>query len=204
KVRAGVRGDLLSYSVNDLLGNRAPLIRPDDAFIAGFRRSAMGLAVGPRTSVDLLTVDWLTLHGSYGEGYRSPQARTLDDGEQTPFTKVCPADVGARLSWKHQGELSLSGYWTALSDHVAFDATEGRLERVGATRRLGAVVHAEATPAEWLVASGSVTYVDAELREPPPASAADPEPAFKKGQNLPFVPPLVARADIGAHHPLPW
>ena len=42
-------------------------------------------------------------------------------------------------------------------------------------------------------------YVDAELLEPPPPSAAEPQPAFEEGQNLPFVPPIVARLDLGAH-----
>jgi hypothetical protein len=40
------------------------------------------------------------------------------------------------------------------------------------------------------------------LRAPPPASAEDPSPPFKKGQLLPYVPPVVLRADLSAEHAL--
>ena len=59
---------------------------------------------------------WLTVHSAYGEGFRSPQARTLDDGEQTPFAKVRSADIGARASVDEVFEISVSGYHTRLSD----------------------------------------------------------------------------------------
>lgn len=36
----------------------------------------------------------------------------------------------------------------------------------------------------------------------PPATAADLQPAFEEGQRLPFVPPVVARIDIGAQRQL--
>ena len=60
----------------------------------------------------------------------------------------------------------------------------------------------EARPWPGVVASGSVTFVDAELLEPPPASTENPFPSFEPGQNLPFVPPIVARLDVGAEHTL--
>lgn len=202
KVRLGARADALSYSIEDALGNRAPATRPDDSFIVGFRRSAFGIVAGPRASSDWDALDWLTVHASYGEGYRSPAARLLDDGEQAPFAKVRSSDVGVRLHSTERYELAASLYHTTLSDDVAFEADEGRLERIGATRRVGAVVHAEARPWDGFVSAGSVTYVDAELLEPPPATPEEPDPPFRAGQNLPFVPPLVARLDLGYQHAL--
>jgi TonB family protein len=197
-VRVGARADLLSYEVNDRLGNRVTLTRPDDTFIVGFRRSALGVAAGPRASVELRPLEGLSLRAAYGEGYRSPQARTLDDAEDAPFTKVRSADVGVVLGDASGEQLRFSGYYTQLSDDVAFDAAEGRLERIGATRRLGAVLQLETRPWPWLVAAGSATYVDATLLEPPPATTEEPQPPFVRGQNLPFVPPLVLRLDLGA------
>src|SRR5690606_10975193 len=135
-------------------------------------------------------------------GYRSPQARQLADAEETPFTKVRSADLGARFSPTEALNLSLSAYQTNLSDDVAFEASEGRLERVGATRRRGGVVHLEARPWAGSIVAASVTYVDAELLEPPPATADEPNPPFKAGQNLPFVPALVARLDLGVEREL--
>ncbi len=197
-LRVGVRGDALFYDVDDRLGNFAPLVRPKDSYIVGYRRSAFGLAVGPRASVEVRPVDGVSVRAAYGEGYRSPQARTLDDGENAPFSKVRSADLGARFEPDERLQLSLAGYYTHLSDDVAFHPDEGRLERIGQTQRLGAVFHAQARPLDWVVAALSVTYVHAQLLDPPPASAEEPLPQFQPGQSLPFVPPVVARLDLGA------
>ena len=40
---------------------------------------------------------WLRLTASYGEGYRSPQALQLEEGEQAPFAKVRSYEAGATL-----------------------------------------------------------------------------------------------------------
>ena len=202
RLRLGARADVLSFGIDDRLGNFAPLSRPQGSFIPGFRRSAQGLAAGPRTSVEFLPTEWMSIQGAYGEGYRSPQARLLEDGEKAPFSKVRSADLGLRLDFGAPLQLSLGGYFTHLSDDIAFDAAEGRLERIGATQRLGAVAHAVTRPFSWLVGSLSMTYVDATLLEAPPASADEPQPPFAEGQNLPFVPPWVIRADLGARRTL--
>ena len=198
QARAGLRADVLSYNVEDRLGNFAPLTRSQDSFIRGFRRSALGLAWGPRASVQVLPLPWLSVLAAYGEGYRSPQARLLEDGEKAPFSRVHSADVGVRLDLGDPLRLTLGGYWTQLSDDVAFDATEGSLLRIGPTARQGAVLHGITRPVDWIVASASVTVVRATLLEPPPPSAAEPQPPLTEGQRLPFVPPVVARADVGA------
>jgi TonB family protein len=202
RLRAGVRADMLSFDVEDRLGNFVPSIRPQDSFIQGFRRSALGVAAGPRASVEIHATQWMSLLAAYGEGYRSPQARLLEDGESAPFSKVKSTDIGVRFDWGRPLELTVGGYLTRLSDDVAFDAGEGRLERIGATRRLGMVAHAVTRPLDWLVGSASVTLVQATLQEPPPATADEPQPPFEEGQSLPFVPPVVIRADVGATHAL--
>jgi hypothetical protein len=98
--------------------------------------------------------------------------------------------------------VTLAGYYTHLSDDVAFDASEGRLERVGATRRMGALLHLLTHPSEWAVLAASATFADATLLEPPPPSAEEPSPPFEAGQKLPHVPPLLVRADGGIELPL--
>jgi iron complex outermembrane receptor protein len=202
RARAGVRADVLSYDVDDRLGNFAPLTRPSDTYIVGYRRSAYGVAWGPRASAELRASRWMSLLGAYGEGFRSPQARILEDGEEAPFTKVRSADLGFRFDFGDPLRLALGGYYTHLSDDVAFDAGEARLERIGATQRRGAVVHAVSRPTDWIIASASCTFVDATLLEPPPATAEEPQPPFEPGQSLPFVPPVVVRADLGARRRL--
>ncbi|MFK7991958.1 MAG: TonB-dependent receptor [Sandaracinaceae bacterium] len=197
RINGGVRGALLLYEVDDRLGNFAPDFRPRDSFIMGFRRSAGGATVGPRVSAEVKPLEWLSLRAAYGQGYRSPQARTLEDGERAPFTTVQSGDLGAVFEFDRVLRVAVTGYWTELSDDVAFEPREGRLERIGASRRLGAVLYAQARPLDWLVGAVSVTYVNAELLEPPPATADNPQPPFEPGQNLPYVPPVVLRADVG-------
>ncbi len=202
-LRFGMRADVLFYSIDDHLGNLAPATRDDSNIIPGFRRSAFGVAWGPRSSIEVKPISWLSLRAAYGEGYRSPQARTLSDGEQAPFTKVRSVDVGARVEINDWLRCSGAFFYTRLSDDIAFEAREGSLTRIGATQRLGTTLHAEARPLPWMVGALSLTYVDAELLEPPPATAEDPTPTFTKGQALPYVPPVVVRADLGIE-PVLW
>ena len=201
ELHVGARAALAVYEIDDRLGNFIAMERPE-TFLRGFRRSAGGVTAGPRASVEVKPIEPLSLRAAYGHGYRSPQARTLDDGERAPFTEVRSADLGAVLELDRILRVQVAGFWTELSDDVAFEPREGRLERIGASRRIGAVLHAQARPLDWLVGAVSVTFVDAELLEPPPPSASDPQPAFMPGQNLPYVPPVVIRADLGARSTL--
>jgi iron complex outermembrane receptor protein len=197
--KGGVRADALFFDVDDELGNFAPEFRPDN-FITGFRRTAAGLAAGPRLALTGKPTEWLEIIGAYGEGFRSPQARTLVDGESAPFSKVRSADLGlrSRLGDDEELELSLTGYRTWLDKDVFFDATEGRLENIGPTTRLGFVFYAVTRPLPWLLGAFSATYVRATLDEPPPPSLENPNPPFEEGELLPFVPPWVLRLDVGA------
>ena len=199
RLNVGLRAVLLLFDIDERLGNFAPSSRPADSFIMGFRRSAGGVTVGPRASAEVRPIEELSFRAAYGQGYRSPQARTLGDGETAPFTTVESADIGAELRLDRTLRVTVAGYWTELSDDVAFEPREGRLERIGASRRLGAVAYFQARPVDWLRGSFSLTYVDAELLQPPPATADDPQPAFAPGQNLPYVPPVIIRAELGVN-----
>ncbi len=199
RLRGGVRGDVLSYAIDDRLGNFTPSFRPT-TFVPGFRRTALGLAVGPRASIEATPVDGLTFSVAYGEGYRSPQARTLSDGESAPYAKVRSGDIGMRLRLGDDDELELtiSGYLTTLSNDVAFDPSQGRLEPIGPTTRLGGALYLIVRPLSWLLGAMSITYVRATLDGPPFATAMDPAPPYVAGQAIPYVPPLVVRIDARA------
>lgn len=202
RLTGSIRANLLSYEVSDELGNFAPKTRPQDQFIQGFQRSALGMAWSPRANLWLRANSWLSLLAAYGQGYRSPQARTLEDGEDAPFTKVHSSDLGMRMDWGAPFRLGIDGFYTELSSDVAFEASEGRLERIGASRRTGASLSAQTQLSERFVGALSMTYVHAILLEPPPPSAQEPFPPFVEGQHLPFVPPFVARLDLGLREPL--
>lgn len=201
RLRGGVRADALFYDVDDRLGNFIPSDRPD-SYIVGYRRSAFGVAAGPRLSLEVRPIEPLALMVAYGEGYRSPQARQLAEGERAPFTKVRSGDVGFRLDLGRPFGLVGTAFYTHLSDDVAFAPEEGRLERVGPTTRVGGVLTLDTRPLPWLTGALSVTYVHATLDEPPLATAENPTPAFEEGSLLPFIAPWVVRADLGANERL--
>lgn len=203
RLRGGARADVLFYGVDDRLGNFIPRYRRD-SYILGFRRSAAGVAVGPRASLEWTPIRALTLSAAYGEGYRSPQARQLQDGESAPYAKVWSGDVGARLRLGDHDELtaSVSGFVTALSRDVAFDPSEGRLEPIGPSTRLGVAAQVRAQPWRWLTGQLSVTYVHATLDAPPVPTLEEPNPPYQAGQLLPYVAPFVLRADLGVRERL--
>ena len=197
--KGGVRADVLFFDISDNLGNFVPDFRPE-TFIPGFRRTAAGIVAGPRLAATGKPTEWFDIIASYGEGFRSPQARTLVDGEIAPFTKVRSLDFGVRfrLFPEEQLNITLTGYRTWLDNDVFFEASEGRLENIGPTSRTGFVFYAVTNPLPWLVGSLSVTYVNATLDGPPPRTVENPTPAFDEGDLLPFIPPWVIRMDIGA------
>jgi TonB family protein len=203
KLKGGVRADLLTYRIDDALQNFIPADRPQN-YIMGYRRTAAGFAVGPRVVLEVEPLRSFVLSAAYGEGYRSPQALLLSEGEPAPFTKVRSSDFGARvaLGAREQVHLRGSGYYTALDDDVVFDPREGRVEPVGPSRRVGFVLYADARPWSWLLGTASVTYVHAVLADPPARTASDPNPPLQKGDLLPYVPPVVLRLDCSAEHAL--
>ncbi len=197
KLAGGVRADVLFYDVDDRLANNAPSFRRV-SYVPGYRRTALGVAAGPRASIEYALLPWLTPVLSYGVGYRSPQARVLAEGERAPYTTVTSYEAGVRVS--SEGErlvASLAAYRTTLTDDLAFDPAENTLARIGPTSRKGLAAYVVARPADFLLGSVSVTYVHATLDAPPVATADNPNPAYKEGQRLPFVPTLVGRLDLG-------
>ncbi len=198
-LKGGVRADVLFFDIDSRLGNRIPAFRPEN-FIQGFRRTAAGIVAGPRLAATGKPTEWFDIIASYGEGFRSPQARTLSDSEIAPFSKVRSVDFGVRfrLFPEEQLKLTLTGYRTWLDNDVFFEAAEGRLENIGPTSRTGFVFYATTNPLPWLVGALSVTYVNAVLEGPPPPTVENPTPPFDEGDLLPFVPPWVIRLDVGA------
>jgi TonB family protein len=195
----GVRADALFFDVNDALGNFVPTSEPA-SYIPGYRRTAAGVFAGPRLALTGKPTEHIDIIGAYGDGFRSPQAITLVDGQLAPFTRVRSLDLGlrARVGDDEQLKLTLSGYRTWLDQDVIFEASEGGLQNIGPTSRTGFVFYAVTQPLSWLYGAFSVTYVHAVLEGPPPPTVENPTPALGKGDLLPFVPPWVIRLDVSA------
>jgi TonB family protein len=195
RLRGGPRADLLYFDVDDRLGNFTPAFSKK-THLPGFRRTASGIAFGPRASVEGDPAGWLRLSASYGEGYRSPQARQLEEGEQAPFAKVKSYEAGATLRDGDRVSFTAAAYETDLSYDLAFDPGSARVERIGPTTRRGLVGHVLANPTSGSTVSLSATYVQATLDAPPLPTPENPSPPYVSGQVLPYVPPLVVRSDV--------
>ncbi|MGK3991845.1 TonB-dependent receptor [Sorangium sp. So ce1024] len=173
EVRGGVRADGLAYQVLDGAGAAA--------------RSAQGVHVGGKGTVDVVLLPGLRALASVGQGFRSPQARSLGDGERAPFTRALSAEAGLRYA-DERVRASAALFHARLSDDLVFDEATGRNEPVPATARTGVALDAVAHPAPWLVSSVGLTYTRAAFTASGGRHAA--------GDLLPFVPQVVARADL--------
>ena len=175
-LRAGVRLDGLLYAVEDQAGQAQ-----------GQHRSAMGAHLGKKGTVDINIVPGLNFVANYGEGFRSPQARSLANGQTAPFTTVVSYEAGLRFR-NERLRGSLAAFQTLLSDDLAFDQATARNERTPATRRTGITAEMAAAPTAWFNSSTSITYTQAQFR----FSDAN----YRAGDLLPYAPEVVARSDI--------
>lgn len=196
KLSAGLRVDGLSYEVQDNTPATESRAGADpDAFARELRpvspggqvRTSMGIHYGPRFTIDGM-ID-RGLHGvlAYGEGFRSPQARSLGHGEQTPFTKVRSSEAGVRYA-SARVDGSVSTFLTALNDDLVFDAATTRNEKVPGTLRVGGAIEFTIKPAAWFVSAGSATYTQARFTES--------DSQYHSGDKLPYVPELLLRHDL--------
>jgi iron complex outermembrane receptor protein len=197
-ITGGVRADVLFFNVTDWQEN----VSPDD--VVPYRRTAAGVAVGPRAVATVKPIEQLDVVLSYGRGFRSPQARTIIENDNVDFTRVHSADIGlrSRIGKNDELKLALTGFFTKLSNDLIFEAHEARFEPIGPTTRVGAVFYAQARPLPWLYGAFSVTYAKASLDETPAAEPGEPDPGLAAGDPIPFVPPWLLRLDVGASEDL--
>jgi hypothetical protein len=172
-VRGGTRLDSLSYSVKD------------HASTDGIERTSQGFRAGPKVTVDVATGRGAHLVASYGEGFRSPQARTLQEGERVPFAVVRSTEAGVRVktpSWRG----SLVGFASWLDQDRVFEPTLRENVPAPASRRVGAAT-ALAAQAGILTTGFSATYTHAAFTES--------DARFRDGDPVPYAPRFVARTD---------
>ncbi len=177
RMRAGFRADGLFYSALDRLDENA-----------GVERSSLGFHLGPKALVDVMAVPGLNFLASFGTGFRSPQARSLADGEKTPFTEVISFEGGARGTVGPELMVKAAVFHTRLSKDLVFDEVVARNEPTPPTARTGFTLDVTSRPAPWLVSATSVTFTRAVFTE------SDAERA--EGDLLPYAPQVVARSDI--------
>lgn len=168
----GGRADALSFETVDRLG-----VRP--------RARAFGVHGGLKAGVERRLGEYLRLFANYGDGFRSPQARSLADGELAPFVSVRSAELGATLELFERVATRLVLFGSHVANDVFFDHTVGTTAFLGPSLRGGASVVVTARPLEGWVLGGSVTGATARLAT--------------TGALLPYFAPLVGRLDTGLH-----
>jgi outer membrane receptor protein involved in Fe transport len=172
RLRAGLRADALAFDIEDRLASGGQL----------GQRDAFGFHLGPKATLEWRPLSRLRVFASYGNGFRSPQALSLGQGESAPFTTVHAGELGGRLRLGRWLDATLAGFVTHVAKDLIFDHASGRTVATGGTTRAGATVMLESQPLSWLHATLGATYVRAVLDE--------------SGEVLPYVPPLVSRLDL--------
>lgn len=172
-VRGGTRLDSLSYSVKDRAGND------------GIERTSQGFRAGNKITVDYAAGGGAHLVASYGEGFRSPQARTLREGDRVPFATVRSTEAGVRVKtpmWRG----SLVGFASWLDQDRVFEPTLRENVAAPSSRRAGAAT-ALAAQSGMVTTAFSATYTHAVF------TASDGR--FRDGDPVPYAPRLVVRSD---------
>nr|BAL57067.1 TonB-dependent receptor [uncultured delta proteobacterium] len=191
-VRTGVRFDTMAYDVDQ------NVFRTVDRQVHPVHRTAIGVHMGPKATVEFDVGHGLVVLASHGAGFRSPEALTLADGERAPFTSVTGQELGVRYTLPSaQGRAvrlvaSLAGYHTHVEQDLLFDPVAGRVVPIGSTRRVGGVLWVRTQWLSWIDVNASLTYTRATVEAD---ALGRTVPA---GSLLPYVPPWVGRIDAAA------
>lgn len=191
RLSGGLRADALLYVADDhLAGAAAAAVNPTPGSVAGPHRKAFGVAASPRVTIAYDVLSWLTPSVSYGEGFRSLDARHLRDGESHPYSKVTSGEVGARA--RVLGDrfvTSLAFYETRVANELVFEAVTGGLETQGPSVRRGMIASLVTKPIPALLGSFAFSV-----------NRAKYEAATADGSHfVPSIPAFLFRADTSVH-----
>lgn len=179
-VRGGLRAEALAYAIDD----RVTRTVSRTMMVPRGRREAQGFAVNPRVTVEYEFNRAWSVVGAFGQGFRSPQALSLGDGESAPFATVLAGDLGVRL--RHPVvQATLAGFATHVDRDLIFVpelGTNVTLDESAATTRVGVSGTVRVTPARGVELSAGGTWSRATFDA--------------TGNLVPYVPPLVLRADL--------
>lgn len=185
RVMLGGRVDVLHYEVLDALAFADP-----QAFgNGGARRAAFGAHWGLKAGVERQLGESWRLFANYGDGFRSPQARSLGDGERAPFVSARGAELGASVEvGRVAARAALFG--SHVENDFFFDHTVGTTTYTGATVRGGGQASVTANPLEGWLLSASATGATARV--------------LRSGALLPYFAPLVLRLDTSWKRDFSW
>jgi hypothetical protein len=134
-------------------------------------------------------VHWLA---SYGEGFRSPEALTVSEGQSIPFATIRSFEAGARVKGA-RWQTSVVGFASWLSQDLVFDALTRTSVPAPSSRRVGGSV--AATMRQGIFGTSlSATYARAVF--------TGSDATFASGDAVPYAPTVVVRDDTFVVAPL--
>ncbi|MBL8912829.1 MAG: TonB-dependent receptor [Archangium sp.] len=146
----------------------------------GTHRTSFGPHFGLKAGVERGFGEHVRLFASYGDGFRTPQARQLSDGEKAPFIDVRGAELGLRIE-SERFAASGAAFGSFVANDFFFDHTVGTTSYVGNTIRGGGQFGVTAHPVDGFLISANFTVAHAQLTQ--------------KQALLPYFAPLVGRID---------
>jgi len=173
-IRGGTRLDSLSYSVTNHLGNQ------------GIEQTSQGLHVGNKATVDYAAGRGVHLLASYGEGFRSPGALSVGEGQGIPFATIQSFEAGARVKSGRAWQASVVGFASWLTQDLVFDAFTRTAVPAPSSQRVGG--SAAGTMRQGIFGSSlSATYARAVF--------TGSDGTFQSGDAVPYAPTVVVRDD---------
>ncbi len=170
RLMLGGRVDVLHVELHDALAFSG----------AGASRTSLGPHFGLKAGLERGLGQHFRVYLSYGDGFRTPQARQLSDGERAPFVNVHGGELGAKFE-SSRVSASLLGFASFVQNDFFFDHTQGTTSFVGPTLRGGGQAALMARPVDGFLVSLNVTAARAQL--------------LSKNALLPYFAPLVGRLD---------
>lgn len=178
----GGRADAIGFEVFDEHPGARPNTRILDTTLPSVRKASFGVHWGLKAGAERQLGEHVRAYVNYGDGFRSPQARSLADGETAPFVHVRGAEVGASVDFSRLStKLALFG--STVANDFFFDHVSGTTLSLGPSLRGGASLVVTAKPLEGWLVSGSFTAATARVTT--------------TGALLPYFAPLVGRLDTG-------
>jgi iron complex outermembrane receptor protein len=186
RLSGGPRADLLLMTIDDHLANLVPAGTAPANALPGGIRDVEGIAAGPRLTAAYELTRSITPVVSYGEGFRSLDAQSLQEGS-LPYSKIRSAEAGVRVETpKERVTASVAAFETWVANELVFEAAAGGFETESASIRRGVVGSLVARPTDWLLASTALTVTDATFSTL----------VAGVGHFVPSVPPVLFRADV--------
>ncbi len=176
EIEPGLRAALLGVRLTRRIDEQGQLVdEPDPAL-------SWAPVLAPKARAVLRPGQPLSAFASYGRGFRSPEARGVEDGDRAPISTADTEEIGLRWEPVTRLDLTMVGFHTTIGNELIFDHTAARFLSSGATRRLGAEALAGMDLAPWLRGELELTWTDGRYQA--------------TGEPLPFAPRWLASVGL--------